>query len=167
MISIALKNVVYAAKSKENVCCQCDTLYYIMEYTYRFHSALRQIVIWRWQLPPGQCRGGYYPPAQCKPSKGNHVGRIRIHVQHDPIQPNTQKSFPGGRMISSPTMACMLFRQITICISADGNPSVILIINLLCPNVQPWCREKFRRGDQLACQGGVFFLSCHKTQLRH
>ena len=61
---------------------------------------------WTWcELPPSHCRGGYYPPAQCKPSKSNHVGRIRIYVQHFPIQPNTRKPKPGGRLIASPTVA--------------------------------------------------------------
>ena len=64
---------------------------------------------------PSHCRGGYHPPAQCKPSKSNYVGRIRIQVQPFPIQPNAQKSVPGGRLIASPTTAGLFPEKAIAC----------------------------------------------------
>ena len=51
-------------------------------------------------------------PSQAAPAGGSQLsqresqGRFApYHVQHFPIQPNTQESKPGGRLIAPPTMA--------------------------------------------------------------
>ena len=68
---------------------------YLLIDAYRFAPALRQIVIWRGELPPSQCRGGYHPPAQWGFPILHFVGRIRTNLDNYPF--NQTRGYPTWR----------------------------------------------------------------------